>query len=63
MNLSKIRDFDIVDDSINDRDIIRKIIESQEEEDSFFVFDVSDLVKKHKVWLKKIPRVIPHYGR
>ena len=63
MNWTKIRDVEIVDDLIKERDIIRRIIESQKEEDSFFIFDVCDLVKKHKIWLKKLPRVTPHFGR
>lgn len=32
------------------------------QEDPFYVFDIGDIVKKHQIWIEKMPRVIPHYA-
>ena len=31
-------------------------------EDPIYIFDIGDIVKKHKLWIEKMPRVIPHYA-
>jgi hypothetical protein len=34
----------------------------QVQEEAFYVCDVGDVVRKHKEWKLKLPRVEPHYG-
>ncbi|OXU24285.1 hypothetical protein TSAR_000480, partial [Trichomalopsis sarcophagae] len=58
-------DFDevrIFDDKLDDLEIMRKIIALENLEDPFHLLDVGDLVRKHRTWVERIPRVVPHYG-
>lgn len=32
------------------------------QEDPFYIFDIGDLIKKHQIWIERMPRVIPHYA-
>lgn len=32
------------------------------QEEPFYVFNIGDIVKKHQIWIEKMPRVIPHYA-
>uniref|UniRef100_A0A646QEW9 ornithine decarboxylase n=1 Tax=Hemiscolopendra marginata TaxID=943146 RepID=A0A646QEW9_9MYRI len=43
-------------------DIIREIASRPEQEEPFYVVDLSDLVWKHKQWKLKLPRVEPFYA-
>ena len=58
-DFSEIR---IIDDNSHVKDVIKEIIESKNQSDPFHVLDVGELVARHKLWLEKMPRVIPHYG-
>ncbi|XP_043462286.1 antizyme inhibitor 2-like [Leptopilina heterotoma] len=62
MNCLQVTNVEIVDDFMNDEDIIKKITKTQTDEDSFFVLDVGDLIRKHKIWLKEFPRITPHFA-
>lgn len=42
--------------------MIAKQILQQGTEDAFFIADLSDVVKKHKNWVSKMPRVEPYYA-
>ncbi|XP_008208586.1 ornithine decarboxylase 2 [Nasonia vitripennis] len=58
-------DFDevrIFDDKLDDLEIMRKIIALENLEDPFHLLDVGDLVRKHRTWVERIPRVVPHYA-
>lgn len=58
-------DFDevrIFDDKLDDLEIIRKIIALENLEDPFHLLDVGDIVRKHRTWVERIPRVVPHYA-
>jgi hypothetical protein len=35
----------------------------QVQEEAFYVCDIGDIVRKHKEWKLKLPRVEPHYGK
>lgn len=50
-------------DEENYTDIIKKIIEDTEDDEPIFLLDIEDIVRKHKSWLTKMPRVVPHYGK
>lgn len=32
------------------------------QDDPFYVFDIGDVVRKHQIWIEKMPRVIPYYA-
>ncbi|XP_076231004.1 ornithine decarboxylase 2-like [Calliopsis andreniformis] len=55
-------DVKLFKNTTNDLDIIRTIIQTENEEDPFYLLDVADVVQKHKDWLAKMPRVLPHYA-
>ncbi|KAK2581901.1 hypothetical protein KPH14_002358 [Odynerus spinipes] len=57
-----LQSFIIFDDEAKDLEIIRKIISDQNQEDAFYILDVGTIIQKHKEWIKKIPRVVPHYA-
>jgi len=43
-------------------DIIRDTISNENNEDAFYVMDVQDILRKHKNWLMKMPRITPFYA-
>lgn len=44
-------------------DIIREtIVRRGKNDDAFYVCDVNDILRKHKTWLSKLPRVRPFYA-
>ena len=43
-------------------DVIRDVANSGVQEEAFYVLDVGDLIRKHKDWKLKMPRVAPFYG-
>lgn len=43
-------------------DIIGETILHKKNEDAFYVCDVNDILRKHKNWLMKLPRVRPFYA-
>lgn len=32
------------------------------QDDPFYVFNIGDIVKKHQMWIEKMPTVVPHYA-
>lgn len=52
----------IIDSQTNVWSIIREIVETNNQEDAFYVCDIGDIVHKHTTWTAKLPRVQPHYG-
>lgn len=32
------------------------------QDEPFYVFNIGDIVKKHQIWIEKMPRVVPHYA-
>ncbi|KAF7993922.1 hypothetical protein HCN44_011191 [Aphidius gifuensis] len=56
------KNIEIYDDDLDDMDIIKKIIGRNDQDDPFYIFDVEDIVKKHKQWLTKMPRIVPHFA-
>lgn len=42
--------------------VIREIAYSGNQEDAFYVCDIGDIVRKHKIWKSSLPRVKPYYG-
>jgi len=42
--------------------IIRNKVQDQENSDSFFIANLSDVIDKHHMWKTELPRVQPHYA-
>lgn len=57
-NFNEIKVFDNMDNI----DIIRTIINMENQEDAFYIVDIGDVIQKHYDWMKKMPRVVPHFG-
>ncbi|XP_076230976.1 ornithine decarboxylase 2-like [Calliopsis andreniformis] len=55
-------DVKLYDNTLSDCDIIKAIIKTQDDEDSFCILDVAELVRRHTDWTTKMPRVLPHYA-
>ena len=43
-------------------DVIRDVAHSGVQEEAFYVLDVAEVIRKHKDWKLKMPRVAPFYG-
>ncbi|KAG5338784.1 DCOR2 decarboxylase, partial [Acromyrmex charruanus] len=53
----------IVDDTMDDMNIIKSMINKTEyQENAFYIADIGEVIKKHEEWLVKLPRVIPHFA-
>lgn len=59
---STFEEIKIFDDAIDDMDIIRTIIKTEDEEKAFYIADIGNVIRKHEEWITKMPRVIPHFG-
>lgn len=52
----------VMDESTSVWDVIKETASRPEQEEAFYVVDISDLVWKHKQWKLKLPRVEPFYA-
>lgn len=52
----------IVDANTDVWDIVEKVCASGPSEVPVYICNVDDMVMKHKNWLAKLPRVVPHYA-
>ncbi|XP_076635329.1 ornithine decarboxylase 2-like isoform X2 [Colletes latitarsis] len=55
-------DVKLFEDTANDIDIIKTIIDTGNKEEPFYILDIADIVQKHQNWIAKMPRVTPHYA-
>ncbi|XP_011863892.1 PREDICTED: ornithine decarboxylase 2-like isoform X2 [Vollenhovia emeryi] len=62
MSPSDFTDIKVFDDAADNVDVIKTIIDTNSQEDGFYIVDIGDIVNKHREWITKIPRVIPHYA-
>lgn len=53
----------VLDSESNAMTVVRNIAMSGLQEEAFYVLDVGDIVQKHQIWEKKLPRVKPYYGK
>lgn len=42
--------------------VIKDIVSCDQQEDAFYVCDIGDIVRKHKTWKAKMPRIEPYYA-
>ena len=54
----------VIEGDLNVTNIINDITSygTTNQEEPFYVFNIGDIVKKHQIWIEKMPRVIPHYA-
>ncbi|XP_077256425.1 ornithine decarboxylase 2-like [Temnothorax americanus] len=52
----------VFDDPVDNMDVIKTIIDMENQEDGFYIVDIGDIINKHREWITKIPRVAPHYA-
>ncbi|XP_024876048.1 ornithine decarboxylase 2-like [Temnothorax curvispinosus] len=52
----------VFDDSVDNMDVIKTIIDMENQEDGFYIVDIGDIINKHREWITKIPMVAPHYA-
>lgn len=62
MSLHNFNELKVFDDAVDNMDIIRTIIAMENQEDSFYIADIGDIINKHLEWITKMPKVVPHYG-
>lgn len=64
MKIHESINFKIIDEPLDAIEEIRLHSKPKHaaEEESLFICNVSDIINKHKIWKKRLPRVIPFYG-
>lgn len=62
MSTNNFNEIKIFDDAVDNMEIIKTIIDTENREDGFYIVDIGDVINKHREWITKIPRVVPHYG-
>ncbi|KAJ6646596.1 Ornithine decarboxylase 1 [Pseudolycoriella hygida] len=62
MKAKGLDDVIIVDNPPIALDIIRKRALTEIQEESLFICDLTDVIKKHRIWTQFLPRVIPFYA-
>jgi len=62
MSTNNFNEIKIFDDAVDNMDIIKTIIDTENQENGFYIVDIGDVINKHREWITKIPRVVPHYG-
>ncbi|KAK0181502.1 hypothetical protein PV327_003781 [Microctonus hyperodae] len=58
-NIGKIS---VYDDNIDDMNVIKNIIQVNDQEDAFYILDVECIVRQHQKWCSAMPKVSPHYA-
>lgn len=53
---------EIIEDQRSAMDVVRELASDPSREDPFYVVDLSDVVRKHKLWKLALPRVQPFYA-
>lgn len=62
MSTNNFNEIKVFDDTVDNMDIIKTIIDTENQENGFYIVDIGDIINKHREWITKIPRVVPHYG-
>lgn len=62
MSTINFNEIKVFDDVVDNMDIIKTIIDTENQENGFYIVDIGDIISKHREWITKIPRVVPHYG-
>ncbi|KAM0724867.1 Ornithine decarboxylase [Formica fusca] len=62
MSANNFNEIKVFDDTVDNMDIIKTIIDTENQENGFYILDIGDIINKHREWITKIPRVVPHYA-
>uniref|UniRef100_A0A182PV07 Orn/DAP/Arg decarboxylase 2 N-terminal domain-containing protein n=1 Tax=Anopheles epiroticus TaxID=199890 RepID=A0A182PV07_9DIPT len=62
MHVLKECDLTLLDDALSIGDVIRDIVRKGPHENPIHVLDLDDVVRKHRAWCTKMPRVKPFYA-
>lgn len=55
--------YHVIDDPLNAiAEIRQKSISDDLDDDPFYICDISDIIRKHRIWQEQMPRVFPFYG-
>ncbi|XP_076669168.1 ornithine decarboxylase 2-like isoform X3 [Andrena cerasifolii] len=52
----------LCEDTANDDDIIKTIIDMENNQEPFCILDVANVIQKHQDWIEKMPKVVPYYA-
>ncbi|XP_032673218.1 ornithine decarboxylase 2-like isoform X2 [Odontomachus brunneus] len=52
----------VIDDSMNDMEVIRNIINTKNQDQAFYIANIGSVIKRHDEWIAKMPRVTPHFA-
>lgn len=54
----------VIDGDVNVTEIINDLTNygSTSIDEPFYVFNIGDVVKKHQIWIEKMPSVVPYYA-
>lgn len=63
----KMSNFDLdeikmVDNHISELEILRNLVNEENGEDPIQILNVGEVIRRHQIWIQKMPRVVPHYG-
>jgi ornithine decarboxylase len=58
-NMTKIH---VLEPGKENWDVIRDVAHSGSQEEAFYILDIGDVIRKHKEWKLKMPRVAPFYA-
>ncbi|XP_032673355.1 ornithine decarboxylase 2-like [Odontomachus brunneus] len=62
MARSDFNEIKVIDDTMDDMEIIRNIINTEYQDKPFYIADIGSVIKRHDEWIAKMPRVIPHFA-
>ncbi|XP_058800183.1 ornithine decarboxylase-like [Phymastichus coffea] len=61
MNRS-FKEVKLCEDDLSDLEMLRNIIDERGGEDPLHILNLGDVLEKHRVWIRKMPRVVPYFA-
>ncbi|OXU26129.1 hypothetical protein TSAR_000750 [Trichomalopsis sarcophagae] len=58
-DLSEIK---IVDDHTSELEMLRNLVNEKDDENTVHLLNVGEIIRKHQLWVQKMPRVVPYYA-
>lgn len=63
MRVVEENNFHVIDKPLDAIDVVRqKSFTEDVDEEPFYVCNISDIIRKHRIWQQRMPRVLPFYG-
>lgn len=63
MRIIQPTNYHVIDEPLDAIDIIRQRKISDDDDDPFYICNMSDIIRKHNIWKQLMPRVFPFYGK